>query len=156
MVDVDLSPLSKLAQHALAPATGDVLALWTTSERRPIPRTVPSITHLADHVEGRTYDTIASVGQLGMAHDLDALVELLKAAMTPESVLLFCEPSIASDAPTSQPPHDVTTTLWRAGITVFECRRERRRIRFRTAEYCWGRARLTPDYAPPRRWAEDR
>ena len=151
---IDLAPLAKLAPNALAPAAGEVLALWPSGVRRPLPRTLRSVTHLADHPEGRTYDTIASVGQLGGAVDLAGLIERLRAMMTPETVLIFCEPTIASDVPTSSPPHDVTTTLWRSGLTVIECRRDRRRVRLRTAEYCWGRARLTPDHAPPRLWAE--
>ena len=108
---------------------------------------------MADHADAARYDTIASVGQLGMADDLVTLVDRVRAAMTPETILLFCEPTVASDTPTTSAPHDVTTTLWRAGVTVIECRRERRRVRFRTTEYCWGRARLTPDFAPPRPWA---
>ncbi|MEM7286393.1 MAG: hypothetical protein AAF480_08590 [Actinomycetota bacterium] len=151
---IELAPLAKMASNALAAAAGDVLALWPAAQRRPLPRTLTSVTHLAEHEEGHTYDTVASVGQLGVAVDLEALIARIRTAMTAESVLVFCEPTIASDQPTTSPPHDVTTSLWRAGLTVFECRRERRRVRLRTAEYCWGRARLTPDYAPPRRWAE--
>lgn len=151
---IDLSPLGKMAPNALAPASGDLLALWATGVRHPVPRTLSSITHLGDHAQGARYDTIASVGQLGTAGDLTGLVERLRALMAPETILLFCEPTVASDAPTTAPPHDVTTTLWRAGLTVIECRRERRRVRLRTSEYCWGRARLTPDYAPPRPWAD--
>ena len=142
-----------MAPNALAPATGDVLALWSAGVRHPLPRTLSSVTHLADHADAARYDTIASVGQLGMADDLVTLVDRVRAAMTPETILLFCEPTVASDTPTTSAPHDVTTTLWRAGVTVIECRRERRRVRFRTTEYCWGRARLTPDFAPPRPWA---
>lgn len=144
-----------MAPNALASATGDVLALWSRGVRQPLPRTLTSVTPMADHVEGRSYDTIASVGQLGTADDLAGLVERLRTMMTPDTILLFCEPTIASDIPTTAAPHDVTTTLWRDGLTVIECRRERRRVRLRTAEYCWGRARLTPDFAPPRPWADE-
>lgn len=151
---IDLSPLGKMAPNALAPATGDVLALWSAGVRHPLPRTLASVTHLDEHAGGRRYDTIASVGQLGMADDLVGLVERLRALMASDTILLFCEPTIASDTPTLAPPHDVTTTLWRTGLTVIECRRDRRRVRLRTAEYCWGRARLTPDFAPPRPWAD--
>lgn len=151
---IDLAPLAKMAPNALASATGDVLALWPRRVRRPLPRTLTSVTHLADHVEGRSYDTIASVGQLGTAPDLEELIGQLRSWMGPETTLLFCEPTIASDQPTTAPPHDITTSLWRAGLTVIECRRDRHRMRFRTAEYCWGRARLTPDFAPHRAWAE--
>ena len=110
---------------------------------------------MADHVDGGSYDTIASVGQLGMADALAGLVGRLRALMTPETTLVFCEPTVASDVPTTAAPHDVTTTLWRNALTVIECRRERRRVRLRTTEYCWGRARLTPAFAPPRPWADE-
>lgn len=152
---IDLSPLGKMAPNALAPATGNVLALWSAGVRHPLPRTLDSVTHLADHADGQRYDTVASVGQLGMADDLVALVERLRSVMATDTILVFCEPTVASDVPTTAAPHDVTTTLWRAGLTVIEWRRERRRVRLRTAEYCWGRARLTPDFAPPRPWADD-
>ena len=91
-----------MAPNALAPATGDVLALWSAGVRHPLPRTLSSVTHLADHADAARYDTIASVGQLGMADDLVTLVDRVRAAMTPETILLFCEPTVASDTPTTR------------------------------------------------------
>ena len=151
---LDLAPLADLAPHALAPAAGDALLLWPTSDRWRLPAPVQSATHWdAPGAADRTYDTVVSVGQLGTAPDLAQLLADLRGVMTPDSVLLFCEPTVASDEPTTQPPHDVTTALWRAGWTAFEVRRDRRRMGLRHAEYCWGRARLTPGHAPPRRTA---
>ncbi len=153
----ELAPLSDLAPHALAPAKGETLVLWPASDRWRLPAAVSSATHWGtDAAAARTYDTVVSVGQLGTAPDVEHLLDELRPVMTSDSVLLFCEPTIASDVPTTEPPHDVTTALWRAGWTPFEVRRDRRRSGLRHAEYCWGRARLTPEYAPPRRWADSR
>lgn len=101
------------------------------------------------------YDAVVSVGGLAAIADLGGALETLRAHLGPASVLHFCEPTVTTDRITSVGPHDITTTLWRSGYTVFECRRHTQRRALRRQEYCWGQARLTPESAPPRRWAGD-
>ena len=128
----------------IARAHGRTLVLWPEPSSRQVPRAsqVAFFSGLVD-LSG-TYHSVVSIGQLGTAPNLGTMLTGLRPHLAAESVLNFCEPTIASDEITLAPPHDVTTTLWREGFTVFECRRFRARARLSVHEYCWGRARLTP------------
>ena len=152
MLRSDTAPLGPLESHAgevVARARGRTLVLWSEVSSRQ----VPGATRLEffSGVAGLsgTYDSIVSIGQLGTATNLVTLLTGLAPHMSSQSVLYFCEPTIASDEPTVEAPHDVTATLWNEGFTVIECRRFRARARFRVHEYCWGRARLTPPLPRP-------
>ncbi len=141
-------PLESHAREALEAVRGRTLVLWPAPVRRRLPPEV-SCTQFFEAGPDGIYDSIVSVGQLGTASDLAGLLMRLRPHMGPESVLYFCEPTVASDTPTAQPPHDVTTSLWTRGFTVFLCRRARHRSGRHIHEYCWGRARLRSDSAPP-------
>lgn len=142
-----MAPLAPLETHAtdvIARSFGRTLALWPDRLSRPGPSGA-RVEYFCgfEHLDG-TYDSMISIGQLGTAPNLVSMLAGLRPHLAARSILNFCEPTIATDAPTTSPPHDVTTTLWAQGFTVIECRRFRARTRLRTHEYCWGRARLTP------------
>ena len=124
-------------------ASGRTLVLFPSlAAWGPLP---PTVTHAvvwgSEEVSGR-FDSIVSVGQLGSAGDLAALLGQLAGHADAETRLLFCEPTITPDGPTPEPPHDVTTTMWASGWSVIDCRRYRSGRGRRAHEYVWGRARL--------------
>jgi len=146
-----LEPLEHRAADVLLHASGRMLALWPVDA---VPRVFSAAVESVDHVDATDvaalekarghFDTVASIGQLGVSADIAALVGAVVGLLSPTSVLLFCEPTVAGGLETPGPPNDVTGALWAGGLTVFDCRRFRARHRLRTFEYCWGRARLTP------------
>ncbi|MFV2039516.1 MAG: hypothetical protein ACC660_04680 [Acidimicrobiales bacterium] len=140
-----LAPLETRADEVVAGAFGRTLVMWGPRQRRVLPAAVTSAEHFETlgSLDG-VYDSVVSVGQLGTAGNLPALLGGLCAHLAPHSIVHFCEPTIAADEPTSRPPHDVTSTLWANGFTVIECRRFRARRHVRIHEYCWGKARRTP------------
>ncbi|MGI9622067.1 MAG: hypothetical protein ACR2PK_04455 [Acidimicrobiales bacterium] len=150
--------MGRLSVHALEHASGLTLVLWGREEPWNVPAAAHPVHYLPDLSDGvtseRPVDSVVSIGQLGNAPHLSALLVELKEYMGPGSVLHFCEPTVARDEPSDSVPQDVTTELWRHGYTVFRCFRERTRYRMRNREFCWGRARITPDDTPPRHWAE--
>lgn len=150
--------LARLSVHAREHASGTTLALWAAGDAWDLPPAATPVEYLGDlrsSPSGRSarFDSVVSVGQLGLADDLGSLLVELETLMAPGCTLHFCEPTTASDDLRDSLPNDVTTALWRGGYTVFRCSRERYRYRMRTHEFCWGRARITPDTSPPRRWA---
>ncbi len=146
-----IEPLQRHADEALAGASGRTLALCSEGSDPLLGRAVTSVDHYGvDPVSG-SYDSIVSLGQLGTAPDLASLLVSLREVMSLDTVLFFCEPTITTDRPTPAPPHDVTTTLWARGFTVFLCHRFRSRRGLRQHDYCWGRARLRPPGVPCRR-----
>ncbi len=139
-----LGPLENHAAEVVGAATGRTLVLWGPEVEREVGGSVGSVDHLSRDCLHGIYDSIMSVGGLGMSADLVALLDRLRPHLGPDSLLHFCEPTIASDKPTCEPPHDVTGTLWAHGFSVIKCRRFRAKQRLRIYEYCWGRARLSP------------
>ncbi len=153
---IPLEPVDARAAEVVRAASGRTLALWAPGMKRSLPAAAGPVEHWSAGFEPTgVYDSVVSVGGLGTAADLEALLRDLRAHLGPASLLHFCEPTIARQRTTRAPPHDVTTSLWRAGFSVIECWRSRERSGLRTHRYCWGRARLTPPTAPPRRWAEE-
>jgi hypothetical protein len=148
---ITLVPVAAQAAALVARATGRTLVLWDRGEPHKLSEAVVSPDHWP-RASG-VYESIVSVGHLAGAPRLDHLLDELRPHFDADTVLFFCEPTVAAEDPTPRPPHDITTSLWRAGYTVFECRRRTAGWRPRRQEYCWGRARLTPDTSPPRRWA---
>lgn len=146
-----IEPLQRHADEAVAGATGRTLALWAAGPDLLLGPAVTSVDHYGVGPLAASYDSITSLGQLGTAPDLTGLLVSLREVMSLDTVLFFCEPTIATDRPTPTPPHDVTTTLWTRGFTVFLCHRFQSRRGLRTHDYCWGRARLRPPGVPCRR-----
>ncbi len=148
---VPIGPLRRHARQALAAARGRTLSLLTVDQRAYLPVAVTPVQHSqdGDGLKG-VYESVVSVGQLGLAGDLVGLLELISAHSDEHTVMYFCEPTRLARSKASGPPNDVTTALWAHGFTVIECRRERTRRGIRKHEYCWGRARLTPSFSPPR------
>lgn len=144
-------PLIRHTREALCRVGGRTLSLLSTNQRGYIPITANPVQHWrdGDDLTG-IYESVASMGQLGLADDLMGLLERLSSHLDVDSLIYFCEPTMLPRARATTPPNDVTTTLWGHGFTVIECRRERIRTGIRSLEYCWGRARLTPPFAPPR------
>ena len=127
-----LEPLELHAPDLLAAARGDTLVLWPEgTPHRVLSGAVERVDHLPGLIEAgdsrgsafpESYDTVVSIGQLGTATDLEGLVETVRRLLRPESVLLFCEPTIAENG-WAGTPNDVTGALWRGGLTGYECRR---------------------------------
>jgi len=97
------------------------------------------------------FDTVISVGALSAIGDLAGFLAGLVPHVHRDGVLVFCEPTVISDAVVDHPPHDITGTLWAGDWSVIECRRFRVGRGRRAQEYCWGRARLTRFVGPRRR-----
>ncbi len=151
MTPAPQDPLIRHAREALSRVDGRTLSLLSTNQRGYIPAAANPVQHWsdADDLTG-IYESVASIGQLGLADDLVGLLERLSSHLDADSLIYFCEPTRRPRARATTPPNDVTTTLWGHGFTVIECRRERIHRGVRSLEYCWGRARLTPVFAPPR------
>lgn len=140
---------------------GSTLALWVVGGGPALPSTASPLVH---HGTGPTssgpptpdavFANVVSKGQLGNAVHLPELLEWIATRMDADSMLWFCEPTEAAENSVFREPNDVTTTLWARGFTVIEVARLTARRGLRQLEFCWGRARLTPDHAPPRPWAD--
>ena len=148
---LETDPLTRHARAALSPATGRTLSLLAADQHVYLPGSADPIQHWPDRdaLTG-VYESVVSAGQLGLADDLVGLLEQLSSHLDNDSVIYFCEPTRALDRRGAGLPNDVTTTFWDRGFTVFECWRDRTRSGLRKREYCWGRARLTPTFSPPR------
>lgn len=151
---VSIEPVADHAAGLLRRVTGRVLLIGELPPDVPVPTALTEADRWPD-ADGR-YDAVVSAGGLAATTDLAGLLGQLRdrGHVASDSTVWFCEPTASDDDPTTRPPHDITTTFWRVGYTVFECRRATVRRRARRQEYCWGRARLTPPEAPPRRWAD--
>lgn len=149
VVETDSRALATHASDVVAAASGRTLVLYAAVDAwGPLPPTVTEVRCGLPAAEpGVVFDSIVSVGQLGSALDLRSMLGDLLAHAGDHTRLLFCEPTITSDDPTSRPPHDVTTSLWAAGWTVIDCRRFRAGRGRRAQEYVWGRARPRPAFA---------
>ncbi len=153
MASNPLDPLRARTGEVVGGATGRTLALWAPGLEQEIPTAaVVEVWRPGHELTGR-YDSVVSVGGLGTTQDLAGLLRALAGHLGPAGLVWFCEPTIVRQQPTTSPPHDVTTSLWRAGYSVIEVDRAQQRSGWRRHHYCWGRARLTPPTAPPRRWA---
>lgn len=149
-----LAPLEHRAADVVGRARGRTLTLWPPgSPTRSLPDAVSDVRHVVAAGEpdlGRPsapYDSVVSIGGLASVTDLSGLLRRLRPHLGVHSIVHFCEPTIVGETPATSPPHDVTGALWAEWFTVFECRRFRYRSGFRTHEYCWGQARLTPEDA---------
>ena len=144
-VETDSRALGTHASEVVAGAAGRTLVLLRSLDAwGPLPPTVTEAVLWRRETEpDGVFDSVVSVGQLGAAEVLVALLAVLAAHVHPGALLLFCEPTITTDEPTFGPPHDVTTTLWANGWTVIDCRRFRAGRGRHAQEYAWGRARLT-------------
>lgn len=146
---LDDDPVVTHAAETVAAASGRTLMLFDPPERwGPLGPTVSEVAVWQPGIDGGApdgsvpFDSIVSVGQLGVAPDLEGLLARLDAVSTQATFLLFCEPTdLDGDV------NDVTTTLWASGWTATDTRRFRARKGLRRHEYVWGRARFSS-----RRW----
>lgn len=146
-----IDPLASHGRQALSGATGRTLSLLAVDQRSLLPSAASPVQHFHDGTAlTGIYESVVSVGQLGLAEDLVGLLGSISGHSDENTLVYFCEPTRLPRSRAGGPPNDVTTTLWSRGFTVVECRRERVRVGVRRREYCWGRARLTPAFAPPR------
>lgn len=147
-----MAPVAAQAAATVARATGRTLVLGPL---RTDHQFGPAVSDLAQWPDADgIYESVVSIGSLAAGPDIAALLTDLTPHVDDKSVVYFCEPTQANDSLTGEPPHDITTMLWRTGFTVFECRRLAAGRWPNRQEYCWGRARRTPPGTPPRIWAE--
>jgi hypothetical protein len=147
---VSMTPVERQAEAVVTSAAGRMLVIGHIDAIADPLMRVDGADHWPD--ANGIYASVVSVAGLANTTDLGDTLEKLRPHLAAASVIYFCEPTATSDAPTVSPPHDITTSLWRHGYTVVACGRITVGRWPRRQEYCWGRARATPDTAPPRRW----
>ncbi len=145
-----MTPVARQAESVVSAAAGRTLIIGGIHAIADPLRRLEGADRWPD-VDG-IYRSVVSVAGLANTRDLGELLHELKGHLDSDSVIHFCEPTATTDAATTVPPVDITTSFWGHGYTVFECRRLTVGRWPRRQEYCWGKARLTPETSPPRLW----